>query len=532
MNGDRAQRPSDGGLPNPAISNLPFTIHSNNPALDALLLFFLLNLTLQPLVEPDFGWHLRTGLDLLQNGWRMPATDPYSHTMPDWPWVDHAWLTDGLLGLLYQGLGQVGSLAVIGLFAAVTLGAFWTMAGLAQASRTFKLLALSGSLWVALPFLGARTQLITLLGLALLLRWVGLYRKGQWSHLWSVPVLFLLWANLHGGFTAGLFVLGLVLAGSTVMRVATDRRLPFTDRLDEPVLSWSQIAHLGLVLLLAICATFLNPYGWRLYGEIIASLNDTFMIQTLDEWHPVSLEKRAGLTYVVYLVALGATMLVGYRRVEPVRWTILLVFLVLSLRHWRNVLFFLLLSVPLWAELLDGAWQSIVARFQLSLAWQKRGLFAATLAAALWVGSLGADHLQHVVQSGLAPQTFFRQTEYPIEAVEWIKEHRAQLGQRMYNDYGHGGFLLWWLPGEKIFIDGRMPAFRIGDRWIFKDYMELTSGSPPDLMVLDKYRVDWAIVSNGTPLNQALASHQDWTEAYRDSKVSIFVQRQMVRQPS
>ena len=506
------------------IQHSTFNIHhSLFPAFDALLAFFLLNLTLQPLVEPDFGWHLRTGLDLLQNGWRMPATDPYSHTMPDWPWVDHAWLTDGILGLLYQGLGPVGSLAVIGLFAAVTLGAFWIVAGLSQAGRTCKLLALSISLWVALPFLGARTQLVTLLGLALLLRWFDLYRRGCLSHLWMVPVLFLLWANLHGGFTAGLFVLGLLLAASVVVRLAKDRRLPFTDRLEEPVLTWRQIAHVGLVLLLAVCATFLNPYGWHLYGEIIASLNDTFMIQTLDEWHPVSLEKQAGLTYVVYLVALGLAMLAGYRRIEPVRWTVLLVFLVLSLRHWRNVLFFLLLSVPLWGELLAGAWGKLCARFRLSLDWQKRWLFAATLVMALWVGSLGADHLRHVVQSGLTPQEYFRHTEYPIEAVEWIKEHRTQLGQRMYNDYGFGGFLLWWLPGEKIFIDGRMPAFRIGDRWIFKDYIELANGNPPDLSVLEKYRVDWVIVSVGTPLSQTLAKQPAWREVYLDAKVAIFV---------
>ncbi|MBM4132127.1 MAG: hypothetical protein FJ245_00005 [Nitrospira sp.] len=502
------------------------TPHVTSSALDALLAFFLLNLALQPLVEPDFGWHLRTGLDLLQNGWRMPATDPYSHTMPDWPWVDHAWLTDGMLGLLYRGLGPVGPLAVIALFAAVTLGAFWMIAGQAQAGRTCKLLALSGSLWVALPFLGARTQLVSLMGLALLLRWFGLYRAGRLAHLWLVPVLFLLWANLHGGFTAGLFVLGLLLATSTLVRLAKDRRLPFTDRLDEPALTWQQIGHVGLVLLLAVCATILNPYGWHLYGEIIASLNDTFMIQTLDEWHPVSLEKQAGLTYVVYLGALGLAVLDGYRRREPVRWTILFVFLVLSLRHWRNVLFFLLLSVPLWAELLDGAWGKLCARLRLSLAWQKRWLFTATLVMALWVGSLGADHLRHVVQSGLAPQEYFRHTEYPIEAVEWIKGHRTQLGQRMYNDYGFGGFLLWWLPGEKIFIDGRMPAFRIGDRWIFKDYMALANGSQSDLSVLEKYRVDWAIVSVGTPLSQTLAKQLTWREVYLDAKVAIYVKQQ------
>ncbi|HJU04774.1 MAG TPA: hypothetical protein VJ692_06430, partial [Nitrospiraceae bacterium] len=64
------------------------------PSLDALLLLMLANLSLQPLVDPDFGWHLRTGLDLIATG-RLPKTDPYSHTMPDWPWVEHAWLMDG-----------------------------------------------------------------------------------------------------------------------------------------------------------------------------------------------------------------------------------------------------------------------------------------------------------------------------------------------------------------------------------------------------------------------------------------------------
>src|ERR1044072_3364864 len=89
---------------------------SGFPALDALLVVFLVNLVLHPLVEPDFGWHLRTGLDLIEHGWRVPPTDPYSHTMPDWPWVEHAWLTDGILGFLYNGVPSGRGLALIALF--------------------------------------------------------------------------------------------------------------------------------------------------------------------------------------------------------------------------------------------------------------------------------------------------------------------------------------------------------------------------------------------------------------------------------
>jgi len=152
----------------PASDVAPFTSHVRFPALDALLLLLVLNFALQPLVEPDFGWHLRTGLDLARQAWRMPATDPYSHSMPDWPWVNHAWLTDGLLGLLYQGAGPAGALSVILFFAAVTAGAFLLMASLSRSAGRYRLAAVAGSLWVALPFLGARTQMVTLLGLACL----------------------------------------------------------------------------------------------------------------------------------------------------------------------------------------------------------------------------------------------------------------------------------------------------------------------------------------------------------------------------
>lgn len=516
------------GASGPAAAQVsPPTPHVRFAALDALLVLFIANLVLQPLVEPDFGWHLRTGLDLIAGGWTLPATDPYSHTVPDWPWVEHAWLTDGLLGLIYRGLGPAGALGVILFFALVTAGAFGLVLVGARAGRTARLLALSGVLWTALPFLGARTQLVTLLGMAVLLLLWRRFRDGRAARLWAVPPLFLLWANLHGGFTAGLFTLGLILAASVLLRLAVERRPGLASRLDEPVPAWGQIGRLAGVLGLSVLATLVNPYGWRLYGEILGSLSDRFMIATLHEWQSVSFGDKAGATYGVYLALLAVGAAMAIRRVEPVRWTVLVVFAWLSLRHWRNVLLFLLLSAPLAAEVLAGLGALAAARCS---GWW-RGLparltpFVAACAAAAGLVGLGSDHLVHIAQCGLAPAAYFRQTEYPIEAAEWVRANRARLGTRLYNDYGFGGFLLWWLPEEKVFIDGRMPAFRVGDRWIFKDYMDLTAREPPDLRVLDKYRVDWAIVGRETPLARALSREPDWREVYRDRKVIIAVRR-------
>ncbi len=518
---------SNGGSENqsPLVTRHSSLITASYPALDALLLIFILSLALQTPTEPDFGWHLRTGLDLLQHGWQMPVTDPYSHTMPDWPWVEHAWLTDGVIALIHHGLGRAGLLGAIAFFAAVTVGAFAVAVGPARADRTSKLIAVAAALWVARPFLGARTQLVTLLGVALVLWIWHRSREGRSVWLWAVPPSFLLWGNLHGGFTAGLFVLALMLVVSAAARVVAVRWPEVARQLEEPVPAWPQIGCLALAIGAATALTFVNPYGWRLYQEILQSLSDRFMIETLHEWQPLSLQTYAGTLYAGYLVGLGAAMGLGYRRIEPIRWVVLAVFLGLSLRHWRNIPFFLIVSLPLVAEMLVMIATRAMAWMPAATRHPRQWGLAAALVVAIGLSALGPEHLTRVVRSGLVAEEFFRDTSYPIEAVQWIKAKRDQVGARMFNEYGHGGFLLWWLPGERIFIDGRMPAWRIDDRRIFEDYLALTNWDPPALGVLDKYLVDWALVTRDGPLERALGGSRGWRMIYEDAKVRIYVRR-------
>jgi len=512
-----------------AIHDVGLTHHDRTrvrvSALDILLFLFVLNLALQPLVEPDFGWHLRTGLDLIETGWRVPLTDPYSHTMPDWPWVEHAWLTDAVLGLLYSGLPSGGGLAVVLVFAGMVAAAFFISAQTAKAGSTARWLAVGIAAWVALPFLGARIQVITWLGLAIVLFLWDRLLQGQVWPLWVLPGLFLLWANLHGGFTAGLFVVGLMIAGSVAVRVLILHRPCVASRFDEPVLPYRRIGYLTAALAVSALVTLINPYGPRLYVEIYQSLTDRFMIESLHEWQALSLERVAGVTYVGYLIVLGAAAVMWYRKVEPVRWLTLLAFLALSLRHWRNVPFFLIVSLPLCAEMVSAAVSAMATRVPAVEQHARRWGFGLTCAAALALVMLGSDHLERVVRSGLDPAGFFKETDYPIEAVDWLHRHRPELGARLYNDYGLGGFLLWWLPGEKIFIDGRMPAWRIGDRWIFYDYVALAHGDPPALGVLDKYRVEWGITAAGSVLDRAIQQAPGWRSVYHDHKVRIFARR-------
>jgi len=230
----------------------------------------------------------------------------------------------------------------------------------------------------------------------------------------------------------------------------------------------------------------------------------------------------AGRTYALYLIGLGLAMVLWYRRIEPVRWAVGGVFLVVSLRHMRNIPFFLIVSLPLCAELLAQGFECLQNWFRSGPVLRKRGSFAAAAAVGALLFWLGPTHLQHVIQSGTRPAEYFRGTSYPIEAVEWVKTHRELVGQRLYNDYAYGGFLLWWLPEYKIFIDGRMPAWQMGEHRIFRDYVALTGMDPPDLSVLKKYCVDWAVVKKQSLLDQRLAHEAAWIRIYEDRKVSIY----------
>src|SRR3989344_2129018 len=64
------------------------------PFLPYVLFFILLAgaafaLTFNSL-DPDFGWHVRTGQLILERG--IPHQDWYTFTMPSFAWIDHEWL--------------------------------------------------------------------------------------------------------------------------------------------------------------------------------------------------------------------------------------------------------------------------------------------------------------------------------------------------------------------------------------------------------------------------------------------------------
>jgi hypothetical protein len=195
-------------------------------------------------LDPDFGWHLQAGRDILAHG--IPKTDLYTYTARDFPWIDHEWLSDVLLAWLFAS----GGWALVNLIYA----GIWSLA-LWLAGKRHDLLVLSLAVLAIYGYSGVRQLAWTTLLFVIARRL--LQKPGRRNYL-IVPLM-LVWANLHGGFILGLAV----LAGNW-----------FTRR------TWRNLM-LGAV---SFGMTFINPYGWRIYIEIFRTLFDPALHRFISEW--------------------------------------------------------------------------------------------------------------------------------------------------------------------------------------------------------------------------------------------------------
>ena len=216
--------------------------------------------------DNDLWGHVFFGRHILAAG-GAPHTDPYAYTTAGATWVDHEWLTQAGMAVLFDRLGNPGLLlfkflAGVATFALVLHGVrqrtpvAWQWGGI-------------GLLVAAVLARGfaCRPQIVTYVAVAallVLLRQAG-SRHRAW--LWAVPPLFALWANAHGGFVLGLVVLGMATAAATWQRRPEARQL-------------------GLVLGLAVAATAVNPYG---PGLLVYVAKELRMPHPITEWQAPAL---------------------------------------------------------------------------------------------------------------------------------------------------------------------------------------------------------------------------------------------------
>jgi hypothetical protein len=453
-------------------------------------------------VEGDTWWHIQVGADILRtHTW--PTTDSYSFTVHGNEWIAYEWLGEVAMALA-ERLGDVSGLMVllVGLGSTLLLLLYYyafLRCGNAKAAFVACLLML--------PFvvisLRLRPQLFGYMFLLMTLICLEQFRQGQDNRLWILPAIFLCWVNTHPTFGFGLMALGLYWIGGLLdFRFGGLRAEPWTPHQRRGVAAVS----LACVLTLAV-----TPYGPRLVGYFLdLALFQPVNVASIHEWQPLGHYPAVLRLFLAFLLP----FLVAQVALRP-SWRLeeLLLFAVavfLTFVHMRFLFLFVLVFAPRLAALL-GRWlppyEAAKDRYTLNAVLM-------LLITALLVWSFPRrPELQRLAAY-----------RFPRGAVQYVKEHPAELAGRMFNTDYWGAYLTRSLgAAHRVFIDGRVDAYEPAG--VLSDYLDITGLKPDTLLLLRKYGIEVCLIETESPLATLLANLPGWKRVYEDNTAVIFVRK-------
>jgi hypothetical protein len=360
------------------------------------LVFLLYNFV--PLWHTDIWGHLKFGRWIVEHR-ALPAHEPFSpHADHQAPYLNFQWLSQSGLYLVYhlgeqfaggdsirrmeggvEMLHAVHLLLALGCYLAL-LVAYRRVAGsLPLACVGFVLLLLLDPSLITL----FRPQVLGVFLFACLL--LALSRPVlSRAALFLVPVLMVLWANLHGSYAVGLVLLGSCLAGRLLAVTANTLRAEGRGKVLVRLRQDAAARRLLLTTVASIAVIgLLNPHGpWLFLYTLQFSRHPN--ISSLEEWKPLSFTREFGShwTYLASLFVLIATHLISRRWPTPTAILLIASFGAAPLLQRRMALWWMLLVpwllLPLWAQWAD---QPFWKRFHV----QTTPSFRKTLLAALFV---------------------------------------------------------------------------------------------------------------------------------------------------
>lgn len=469
-------------------------------------------------VDGDLGRHLTIGSYILDQG-SIPRQDLFSHTMLGQPLTPHEWLSQAVFALAHRLMGLDGVILLCGVVIATS---FWLVYRRARAeSREVLAAALVTVLAMAASSLHwlSRPHLFTFLLLAAWMATLENMRRGRLGQWWRLPVLMLLWANLHGAFIAGFVTWALY--GLGLGWDAYWRRFPRGEELHGHF--WR---YFGLGGVASLLVTLLNPDGLGLWATSFGYVGNRYLVGHTAEYLPPDFHNPSTWPFLLVVGLLVLLLGLQNRRMGAAQVLPAAAWLVMALYSVRNVPLFVIVSAPLlaramveWMEAhrplrraLDRFYHSDVRLFRTEM--RLHGFLWPVIAALLAGTSLLGGRVMDLQGQG----NTFDPRVFPVAAVDWLEQN--PLEGNMFNHFPWGGYLLYrsW-PEQRVFIDGQTDFY--GEA-LTRQYEQVITLSPGWQAVLDQYRVDWAILPVDGSLAAALGSSPAWQEAYRDDTAVIY----------
>jgi hypothetical protein len=469
---------------------------------------------------PDTWWHLRSGQYIVENQ-IIPTTDPFSHTKAGELWIDHGWLVQIFWYTLYAwGNWAAVALAVAGL---VTL-AFWFVwkqieGNILVAAFVMILGAIVSSVgWIARPQMGS--FVLTAVVAYLLHR----FKHHDGKLLPWLPLVILLWVNLHGGFAIGFMLMLAYLAGEVVNNLTAHK--------DDPVVTWPRLKYLLVVIIISLAVVAINPHTWRMWLYPFQTVGIGALRDFIQEWQSPDFHLLHAQPFILMLLLVIAAIARTDRCADWTDLALIAMWTAWALFAARNIAIFGLVVTPILVRYADQAWTrqwqtwgykrvpfssfvnrpSHTSRFILRLNWVLLGLIV--------IAALVKIVIPLTPKANLKAE----QDSLPYQAVEFIRSNHPP--GPIFNSYNWGGYLIFKLwPEYPVYIDGRTDLY---DDAFIRRYINVMVANDGWQQTLDDDGINMVFVEENSTLAKFLSQNSDWTEIHRDEMAVIFARKTLL----
>ena len=474
--------------------------------------------------DASIGWHIRNGEQMLRTH-AITRTDSFSVTMGGQTWYAWEWLYDAAIAGIHHRLGLNGVVLFTAIIIALTFALTLRLSLRRGADLPMTALLLALSLGASMIHLLARPHvlswLFTVLWFQVLNDSEGADSPESRRRLWYLPALMMLWANVHGGFVMGFALLGLYLLSGAI-RYFRCRDEEMHRRIAR------RLRTLGIVTLISLLASLINPYGYELHLHVYRYLSSRWLMNHIDEFLSPNFHGVAQQCFVVILL-ITVVVLAGARHKPSLSRVLVLLFATYSgLYASRSLpvssLLLTLIVAPLWTRALADA------RDHRSLSLRLRGFLSRWLSFTWRVGRVELGFRGHLwpiaaVVLGLLlcsqagkrtsrgwMDAHFDAGHFPVQASDVIAQR--SIHEPIFAPDSWGGYLIYrFYPQNRVFVDDRHDLY--GEDFL-RDYLKAIRLTPDWEVFLKEKKVNWALLPAESSLANMLEETGQWNLVYRD----------------
>ena len=325
--------------------------------------------------------------------------------------------------------------------------------------------------------------------------------KNNYKILWTLPVLNIIWANLHGGFTIGLIVIFLFALGE--------------------FLNKKTFKPYAVCFILCCLTSLINPYGYKYIVFIFEAL--ALHRKYITEWQSAFFSKiyyYSLLKYKLYFIPIIPIFLYSiiksiknlglkeyYSKIDKTKYLIIIFFLLISLKSLRFHVFFVY-------SIIAFCYNDFYAIFNKKLPKTIDNTKEILLCALMIISTIS-----HIYIFQFANQV--KDSQYPVQCVEFIKQNN--LKGNILTNFHTGNYVAYKLyPNNHVFMDGRYEEVydvnlvnELASLFLAQNYQSF----------LQKYHCDILILDNYYQISKVLKNDPNWLLAHSDKHFSLFLNK-------